>query len=168
MVATAAGCVALPPDRTPTTTVALASPDASKPDGEGVGETVIIVVGDAFASHSEAAAAADEPLFGDVQGFYVDVSDNYRLLDICRGSEPRPPLLADSALLSGQWLLLTAFRTTAGAAEFVEQLQATQFAEAEVYLVEKLGGPDVGLGQEPHPDGGGPLLSPLDVEPTCG
>lgn len=159
VLATAAGCASLPDaSATPIPTTG----------GEGVGETLIVVVGDAYATEADAVAAADEPIFGDVQGFYVDVSDNYRLLDVCRADNAGPQLLDDGRLVPGRWLLLTAFRTPAGAAEFVAQLAATRHADAEVFVVQKLGGPSVGLGQEPHPDGSGPLVGPLNEPPSCG
>jgi hypothetical protein len=61
----------------------------------------------------------------------------------------------------GGWLVLTAFRTMRGAAEFVELSRSAGYPVA-VVRVRKLGGPYVGLGQEAHPDGvSGPLLAPL-------
>lgn len=58
-------------------------------------------------------------------------------------------------------LALTAFRTQAGAESFLELTRAAGIADLVTVSARKLGGGDVGLGQEPHPDGSGPLLHPL-------
>ena len=141
------------------------------PTDPGIGETLLIVVGAAHARQAEADAAAAS--FGDMQGFYVDVTDNYRLLDIC-ADPPVGPGLVDGQLVAGQWLELSAFRTWDGAMGWMEMVESSEgygfgdaYAAAAVYLVEKIGGPYVGLGQESHPDGSGPLVEPLDVPPTC-
>jgi len=56
---------------------------------------------------------------------------------------------------------LTAFRTRAGAEAFVEMVRDIAEIDASILRVRKLGGPYIGLGQEPAPDGSGPLLNPL-------
>ncbi|HWP62615.1 MAG TPA: hypothetical protein VNO86_04020 [Candidatus Binatia bacterium] len=67
----------------------------------------------------------------------------------------------DLGLAPGGWLVVTAFRTLAGAEEFVELTRSAGYPVA-VLRLRKLGGPYVGLGQEAHPDGiSGPLLAPL-------
>lgn len=197
----------------------------------GVGETMLIVVGGeypTYAAASDAAAALD---FGDVQGFYIDATDNYRTIGLYEQTSPDlrtvecasalqqvgvecPPGLSQlrdiqpvslryvplsaarlflgaeaspgercgavdlppctaawmARLLSaegyqlapGQFVLLSAFRTKQGAQAFVESARMAGAAEYAVLRVRKLGGPYVGLGQEPHPDGkSGPLLAPL-------
>lgn len=58
-------------------------------------------------------------------------------------------------------LLLSAFRTKAGAAAFMDLARSAGATELVALRVVKLGGPYVGLGQEAHPDGSGPLLGPL-------
>jgi len=70
-------------------------------------------------------------------------------------------LKADLGFEPTDWLALTAFRTKRGAEEFVELARAVGVTGLVVVQATKLGGGDVGLGQEPHPDGSGPLLEPL-------
>ena len=137
----------------------------------GIGETLLLVVGAAHATQAEAEAAALS--FGDMQGFYVDVTDNYRLLDVC-ADLPVGPGLDDGQLVAGQWLQLSAFRTSDGALDFMELVETAEgygfgdaYAGAAIYLVEKTGGPYVGLGQESDPRGGGPLAGPLPEPPAC-
>lgn len=67
----------------------------------------------------------------------------------------------DFSLVTGQTLLLSAFRTKQGAEEFMEFAQALGVTDLVAVQALKLGGGDIGLGQEPHPDGSGPLLGPL-------
>lgn len=79
------------------TGVALAAPAASQsgaPDQTyfeepfvpvtGVGETILIVVGGAFASlpEAEAAEAVAQQAFGHLQGFYIDDSANYDVIGV--------------------------------------------------------------------------------------
>jgi hypothetical protein len=70
------------------------------------------------------------------------------------------PTATDDNLGDGV-LLLSAFRTKAGAAAFMELARSAGATELVALRVIKLGGPYVGLGQEAHPDGSGPLLGPL-------
>lgn len=197
----------------------------------GVGETMLIVVGGEYPTYAQAADAAAELNFGDVQGFYIDITDNYRTVGFYDQTSPDmktvdcataqqqvgvecPPGLSQlrdiqpvslryvplsaargflearassggrcgvvdlppctaawmARLLSaegyqlapGQFVLLSAFRTKQGAQAFVESARIAGATEYAVLRVRKLGGPYVGLGQEPHPDGkSGPLLAPL-------
>jgi len=46
----------------------------------GRGEAVLVVLGPTFASRAEADRAATALTFGEMQGFYVDTTDNYDLL----------------------------------------------------------------------------------------
>lgn len=62
---------------------------------------------------------------------------------------------------AAEYLLVSAFRTKIGAQEFVELARAAGVRDIVVVQALKLGGGDIGLGQEPHPDGSGPLLEPL-------
>jgi hypothetical protein len=74
----------------------------------------------------------------------------------CARSRLGQLLTAELALTPGQFLLLNAFRTKQGAAEGVEF--ARMAAEHVVVMqVRKIGGGYVGLGQEAHPNGTGPL-----------
>lgn len=197
----------------------------------GAGETMLIVVGGEFPTYAAASDAAAALDFGDVQGFYIDTTDNYRTVGLYEQTSPdlrtvecsaalqqvgvecppglsqlrdiqpvslryvplsaargllgaaaspgegcgtvdRPPCAAawmadlliadDFQLAPGRFLLLSAFRTKQGAQSFVESARLAGAAEYAVLRVRKLGGPYVGLGQEPHPDGtSGPLLAPL-------
>lgn len=72
-------------------------------------------------------------------------------------------LLTDQLqLVPGRYLLLSAFRTKAGAASFVELARTAGSTDVVVLRVVKTGGGYVGLGQEANPDGvSGPLLFPL-------
>jgi hypothetical protein len=68
----------------------------------------------------------------------------------------------DGQLESGRWLLLSGFRTKLGAQQFLTSTQAARQEDAVVLRVRKHDDSDVGLGQEPHPSGNGPLVGPLD------
>jgi hypothetical protein len=173
---------------------ALSSPGGVRGPAEplvtGVGEpSLIIVTRGPFATEEEARAAAAAMSFGDMQAFYVDRADNYRVFgsyvqvspDVAerrneRGQVERvaPPVVlryrgdgVGPTLAPGTWILLSAFRTLRGAQEFVELARAaTGSSDFLVLRVKKLGGPYVGLGQEAHPDGSGPLRGPLPNQET--
>ncbi|HXG39675.1 MAG TPA: hypothetical protein VNJ28_01920 [Candidatus Limnocylindrales bacterium] len=191
----------------------------------GAGEQLVIVVNGRFDDEQAAVRANARLRFGELQGFYVDRSANYRLLGYyeqtspdrqavdCQASED--PSGVECPDLGGSWislpevrlvyhpldhpaqiqdpepcgtigvppcvaerlsrllattrgdkladgvLLLSAFRTKAGAAAFMELARIAGATELVALRVIKLGGPYVGLGQEAHPDGSGPLLGPL-------
>jgi hypothetical protein len=79
-----------------------------------------------------------------------------------------PTLDAVSRMLEGpssfaaqSTLILTGFRTRRGAEEFIELARAAGVGDLVTVQARKLGGGDICLGQEPHPDGSGPLLGPL-------
>lgn len=76
---------------------------------------------------------------------------------------PHPDALryATDGLPDDEWWVLSAFRTRAGAEEYVELVEALG-ADPFALRVRKLDGPYVGLGQEAHPDGSGPLVAPLE------
>jgi hypothetical protein len=69
-------------------------------------------------------------------------------------------LTADLALKPDRFLLLNAYRTKRGAAEGVE-FSRMAAENVSVLRVRKTGGGYVGLGQEAHPNGSGPLDRPL-------
>ncbi len=69
--------------------------------------------------------------------------------------------LTSFALGPQQSLIVTGFRTKQGAEEFLELARAAGVTGLVTVQARKLGGGDIGLGQEPHPDGSGPLLAPL-------
>lgn len=86
------------------------------------------------------------------------------------GTAALPPCVADrfAELLgpdlqmdAGKFVLATAFRTKRGAEEFLELARSVGATGLVVVQARKLAGGDVGLGQEPHPDGSGPLTSAL-------
>ena len=72
------------------------------------------------------------------------------------------PVPADALrLVPGQSLIVSGFRTKRGAEEFLDLARALGVNDLITIQARKLGGGDIGLGQEPHPDGSGPLLGPL-------
>lgn len=78
-------------------------------------------------------------------------------------AEPTQLILRRSAQRIGEegWTVLTAFRTRRGAESFLDMANAFGVHDLEVLRVRKSGTAYVGLGQEAHPDGHGPLLEPL-------
>ena len=121
----------------------------SEPQDRGTGEYLILVVGGSFATRAEAAAANAGLTFGDVQGYYVAATDQFQGLRASLGAA------------AGDYVLVSAFRTEAGALEFAD-LAAS--AGAPAVVTERLynrGDEYVGLGQEPAPDGSGPLRDPI-------
>jgi len=119
------------------------------PRDTGAGELLLVVVGGVYATRAEAEAANAQMVFGDLQGYYV--------VPVAQFQGFREQVGAP-----GEFALVSAFRTEEGAQEFVQLgaefgLPATVLPER----VRSLGGLFAGLGQEPHPDGSGPLLGPV-------
>ena len=79
----------------------------------------------------------------------------------CQQDRVRELLGSDLTLSAGQTLLATGFRTKRGAEEFVEFARAAGVTDLVTVQVRKLAGAEVGLGQEAHPDGSGPLNAGL-------
>ncbi len=79
----------------------------------------------------------------------------------CQRSRYQAMLGRDLRFAAGYTLVVTAFRTKAGAERFVELARSAGISDLVVVQARKLGGSDVGLGQESHPDGSGPLTGPL-------
>jgi hypothetical protein len=73
-----------------------------------------------------------------------------------------PKTLGMVAFRPGTYLLATAFRTRKGAEEFLDLARTVGLHGLITVSARKLGGGFVGLGQEPHPNGSGPLLGPLE------
>ena len=131
----------------------------------GINEPLIVILAAGpFATREEAEIAAEERSLGDVQGFYVDEARHYRQL-------ARYDIEDDSLRWIGDpgpfvrfptqgWLVLTGFRTRAGAESLMPRVNAAEL-EVEAWQVLKRGGEYIGLGQEAHPDGSGPLEGPL-------
>jgi hypothetical protein len=121
---------------------------ALAPDN-GAGELLIAVVGGVFPTRTEAEAANETLVFGDLQGYYVVPVAQFQGFREQVG-EP------------GDFALVSAFRTEDGAQAFAEV--AASFGNAATILPERvrsLGGLYAGLGQEENPDGTGPLLGPV-------
>ena len=116
----------------------------------GAGEKVLLVLGGAFATRQEAERANATIGFGDLQGYYVAATGQFEgLRDHIAGKDE-------------DFVLVTAFRTARGAADFIAVARAN---DAPAVLTPRLlnrGYEYVGLGQEPHPDGSGPLIGPLE------
>lgn len=122
---------------------------AEIPRDTGAGELLRVVVGGVHGDRAAAADAAADLAFGDLQGFYV--------VPVAQFQGMREQLAAP-----GEFALVSAFRTEAGAREFLAL--AAGFGVDAVLLerpVRSLGGLYAGLGQESAPDGSGPLLGPL-------
>lgn len=115
----------------------------------GKGERILLVVGGSFPTAEAAEAANEEILFGDLQGYYVAQTDQFQGL---RG------FLGEA---SDEYVLVTAFRTHEGAADFLDLARAASAPALLTPRMENRGTVYVGLGQEPHPDGSGPLIGPL-------
>ena len=86
--------------------------------------------------------------------------------DSCGLAQARRLLGEDARLEPGTAILATAFRTKRGAQEFLELARAAGVNDLVTLQVKKLAGGDVGLGQEPAPDGSGPLTEPLAGQDT--
>ena len=115
----------------------------------GTGERVLLVVGGAFQTRQAAEEANATIGFGDVQGYYVAATDQFEGLRRELG-----PNAAD-------FVLVSAFRTERGAADFLYVARANDAPAALTPRLINRGYEYVGLGQEQHPDGSGPLIGPL-------
>jgi hypothetical protein len=113
----------------------------------GAGEELFLVVGGVFSRRAEAAAAARP--FGELQGYYVASVAQFQGLAEHLGAE-----MSDHVLVS-------AFRTEAGAREFMDLATAAGEAALLTPLMTNRGDVYVGLGQEGAPNGSGPLQRPL-------
>lgn len=119
------------------------------PADTGAGELLLVVLGGVYPTRAEAVNAEAQIAFGDVQGYYVAPVAQFQGFSQLVG-------------LAGEFALVSAFRTQAGAEAFVEL--ASSFGHPATILPERvrsLGGLYVGLGQEENPDGSGPLLEPV-------
>jgi hypothetical protein len=109
----------------------------------GTNEKLLLVVAGDFPTRADAEQANTRYSFGDVQGFYLAPSSSFE------------------GIAAGRWLLLSAFRTEPGAQEFEELATAAGATDLQRIVARYLGTEFIGLGQEPNPDGTGPLLGPL-------
>lgn len=115
----------------------------------GKDERLLLVIGGSFQTEEQAHSANQEIGFGDLQGYYVAPTDQFAGLRDFLGAA------------ADEYVLVTAFRTAEGARQFLELATA---ADAPALLTPRMtnrGGVYVGLGQEAHPDGSGPLIGPL-------
>ena len=115
----------------------------------GAGERILLVVGGTFSTGEEAEAANEQILIGDLQGYYVARTEQFVGLRDFLGST------------ANDYVLVTAFRTDAGAHEFLQVARAAGAPALPSPRLENRGDVYVGLGQEAHPNGSGPLIGPL-------
>jgi hypothetical protein len=115
----------------------------------GKNEQLLLVVGGAFATREEAEAANAQIVIGDIQGFYVAGTDQFPGLDQVLGDP------------SKEYVLVSAFRTSQGARDFLNLITSAGFSAFVSPRLENLGYEYVGLGQEADPAGGGPLTEPI-------
>jgi hypothetical protein len=118
-------------------------------DDTGTGERLLLVVGGSFATREEAEAANAEVVVGDVQGFDVAPTDRFAGLE---------EVLGDGAK---EYVLVSAFRTSRGAREFLDLIQTGGYPALLTPRLEYLGEEYVGLGQEADPSGKGRLTGPI-------
>jgi hypothetical protein len=115
----------------------------------GEGERILIVVGGSFPTREDAEQANEQVLFGDLQGYYVARTDQFEGLREFLGSS------------ADEYVLVTGFRTEAGATGFLDLAAAAGQPGLLSPRLTNRGDVYVGLGQEAHPDGSGPLIGPL-------
>jgi hypothetical protein len=109
----------------------------------GRGERVALVIGGSFLTRVEAELNASRWAADEIDGFFIASSDDFEGME------------------AGRWILVSAFRTMRGAKEFSELAAATGFPDTMRMTTRYHGTTYIGLGQEPHPDGTGPLTRPL-------
>lgn len=139
---------------------------------------VLAVACDAVAEAPIDCRAGSGPLRvpQDVRLRYVPMADVAALLAAPRAgcgrigaapcvAERLERILQDGRLDPSSWLALSAFRTRLGAEQWATWARDHGATVAAIRVV-KLGGGYVGLGQEPHPDGSGPLFDP-PVDPDA-
>lgn len=156
----------------------------------GTNESLVVVVAGIRESFASASALRDDTnlAFGELQGFFVDASSNYAVLSDygrtgrrtqqieCGGDCPdgrssatslEPAALEQRKRRSSalgppaSYAVLTGFRTKKGATSFIDLASAVGLDGLQTYRVKKAGSAFIGLGQEAHPSGSGPLLGPL-------
>lgn len=129
---------------------ALRDPSAPRTDSDlGTGERLLLVVGGSFDTRQEAEDANQRILIGDLQGFYVARADQFAGLREVIGDPAK------------DYVLISAFRTSRGAREFLELIQTGGYPAFVTPRLENLGDEYVGLGQEADPKGGGRLTEPI-------
>jgi hypothetical protein len=121
----------------------------AEPQDRGAGEYLVLAVGGSFPSQEAATEANAGISFGDLQGYYVARRDQFEGIDEYLGS------------VRGEWVLVSAFRTEEGAADFAELAKAAGAPSLVTGRVLNRGDRFVGLGQEAAPDGSGPQRGPI-------
>lgn len=109
----------------------------------GTGERLVVVIAGEYATRGEAIAAEAKMGFHEIVGFLVARSDDF------------------DGLRAGRFLLVTAFRTAEGAAQFQQVARAIGVRGLRRIVTTYRGTTWIGLGQEQHPAGTGPLIGPL-------
>ena len=115
----------------------------------GAGELLLVVLGGVYPTREDADTANEWMPFGDVAGYYDVPVAQFQGFREQIGN-------------AGDFALVSVFRTREGADEFVELAHRFGYpAQLLGTRVRSLGGLYAGLGQEPAPDGSGPLLHPI-------
>jgi hypothetical protein len=115
----------------------------------GLGEELILVVGGASTTREQAEAMNEQITIGDLQGFYVAEAGQFEGLD---------QVLGDPSL---KYVLLSAFRTSNGARDFLNLVQTAGHSAFITPRLRNVGTAYVGLGQEEDPSGKGRLTGPI-------
>ncbi len=115
----------------------------------GRDERILLILGGTFPTHEAAEQANQGIAFGDLQGYYVARTDQFVGLREHLGS------------LAQDYVLVTAFRTGAGARAFLDLASAAGAPASLTPRLQNRGDTYVGLGQEAHPNGSGPLIGEL-------
>jgi hypothetical protein len=144
-----AGDAGLPPVNGPTNPALARQGVVWHGNDLGRDERVLLVVGGSFPTAEAAEEANRGVSFGDLQGYYVARTDQFEGLREHLGS------------LAQEYVLVTAFRTGAGAREFLELASAAGAPASLTPRLRNRGDIYVGLGQEAHPNGTGPLIGEL-------
>jgi hypothetical protein len=134
----------------PTGPPVVIDPSVPRPERDrGAGERLILGIGGAFPTREAAEAANAQISFGDLQGYYVARTDQFVGLQDVLGETAE------------DFVLVSAFRTGRGARDFLELAEANGAPAFLTPRLENLGWTYTGLGQEPDPDGSGPLTEPI-------
>jgi hypothetical protein len=127
----------------------LAPVDPQVTPDTGAGEELVVVVGGVYPTREEAVAANASLQLADLQGYYVVPVAQFQGF-------------REEVGVSGDFGLVSAFRTDEGAQEFAEFVGSFGYpATILANRVRSLGGLYAGLGQERNLDGTGPLQGPI-------
>jgi hypothetical protein len=132
-------------------------------DRIGLGESLVLVIGGEFPARESAQTANFS--FGEMQWFYAVPAADFEYLAAYPRLGPKASrvLGQDLQFDPASWLVASAFRTKAGAREFINMVGAYGFGDIAAVQVRRVrGSGDIGLGQEAAPDGTGPLTGPLE------